>query len=312
MAINYGRKFFERVLIFRPHNVYGPDMGWEHVIPQFAHAAQGRCAAKHTVGKLPFEIQGNGSQTRSFCHVDDLVAGVHGDARQRRASRHLSCRHDRRDHDRRPRLARSPPMAGREIELIARPGAGRRHRAPLPGHRQARQARLRAAAAAGTGAAADRRLVLGQRTPRVAELINYIKSDLQEILLCFRQKLLAPPGAAEVSRSNAARSAATSRSRPCYRSATCRRSTRWSQIGAVQRQQTWFPTNLMHCPNCELVQLGLAVDPVDHLSAGISLHQRHDPDSARQFRGSLCRILENARPRQRRSGRSTSAPMTAP
>ena len=31
MAINYGRKFFDRVLIFRPHNIYGPDMGWEHV-----------------------------------------------------------------------------------------------------------------------------------------------------------------------------------------------------------------------------------------------------------------------------------------
>jgi len=28
MAINFGRKFFDRVLIFRPHNVYGPDMGW--------------------------------------------------------------------------------------------------------------------------------------------------------------------------------------------------------------------------------------------------------------------------------------------
>ena len=36
MAINFGRKFFERVLVFRPHNVYGADMGWEHVIPQFA------------------------------------------------------------------------------------------------------------------------------------------------------------------------------------------------------------------------------------------------------------------------------------
>ena len=23
------------MVIFRPHNVYGPDMGWEHVIPQF-------------------------------------------------------------------------------------------------------------------------------------------------------------------------------------------------------------------------------------------------------------------------------------
>jgi hypothetical protein len=33
-------------------------------------------------------------------------------------------------------------------------------------------------------------------------------------------------------------------------------------IGEVQRQQPWFPTNLLHCPRCELVQLGLAVDPV--------------------------------------------------
>ena len=33
-------------------------------------------------------------------------------------------------------------------------------------------------------------------------------------------------------------------------------------IGEVQRQQPWFPTNLLHCSACELVQLGLAVDPV--------------------------------------------------
>ena len=34
LAINYGRKDFERVVTVRPHNVFGPDMGWEHVIPQ--------------------------------------------------------------------------------------------------------------------------------------------------------------------------------------------------------------------------------------------------------------------------------------
>ncbi len=45
MAINYGRKYFERVLIFRPHNVYGPDMGFEHVIPQFAVRLKRACAA---------------------------------------------------------------------------------------------------------------------------------------------------------------------------------------------------------------------------------------------------------------------------
>src|SRR5262245_36601686 len=32
-------------------------------------------------------------------------------------------------------------------------------------------------------------------------------------------------------------------------------------IGEVPRQQPWFPTNLLHCPECDLVQLGLAVDP---------------------------------------------------
>jgi SAM-dependent methyltransferase len=33
-------------------------------------------------------------------------------------------------------------------------------------------------------------------------------------------------------------------------------------VGEVARQQPWFPTDLMHCAECELVQLGLAVDPV--------------------------------------------------
>ena len=75
MAINYGRKFFERVLIFRPHNVYGPDMGWEHVVPQFALRMQ-KLADAQPEGTLRFDIQGSGEETRSFCYVDDLVAGV--------------------------------------------------------------------------------------------------------------------------------------------------------------------------------------------------------------------------------------------
>src|SRR5712672_813437 len=32
-------------------------------------------------------------------------------------------------------------------------------------------------------------------------------------------------------------------------------------IGETRRQQPWFPTDLLLCPKCELVQLGLAVDP---------------------------------------------------
>ena len=75
MVINHGRKHFERALIFRPHNVYGPDMGFEHVIPQFAVRLK-RTIGSHASGVVPFPIQGSGEETRSFCHVDDLVQGV--------------------------------------------------------------------------------------------------------------------------------------------------------------------------------------------------------------------------------------------
>jgi nucleoside-diphosphate-sugar epimerase len=75
MAINFGRKYFERVLIFRPHNVYGPDMGFEHVVPQFALRLQ-KLSQAQSDGTLRFDIQGTGAETRSFCYIDDLVAGV--------------------------------------------------------------------------------------------------------------------------------------------------------------------------------------------------------------------------------------------
>jgi nucleoside-diphosphate-sugar epimerase len=75
MVINHGRKHFERVLIFRPHNVYGPDMGFDHVIPQFAVRMK-RAMDAHAGGAVAFPIQGSGEETRSFCHVDDLVQGV--------------------------------------------------------------------------------------------------------------------------------------------------------------------------------------------------------------------------------------------
>lgn len=75
MAINYGRKLFDRVLIFRPHNVYGPDMGFEHVIPQFVLRMK-KAADLHRDRMIRFPIQGNGTETRSFCHVSDLVQGV--------------------------------------------------------------------------------------------------------------------------------------------------------------------------------------------------------------------------------------------
>jgi nucleoside-diphosphate-sugar epimerase len=75
MAVNYGRSGFERVVIFRPHNVYGPDMGSEHVIPQFALRAA--AATQGRKGRtIDFAIQGDGLQTRAFVHVEDFTDGL--------------------------------------------------------------------------------------------------------------------------------------------------------------------------------------------------------------------------------------------
>jgi nucleoside-diphosphate-sugar epimerase len=71
MAINYGRRHFKRVTIVRPHNVYGADMGSEHVIPQFV--ARLKAALSRPGDPIPFPIQGTGRQTRSFIFVDDFI-----------------------------------------------------------------------------------------------------------------------------------------------------------------------------------------------------------------------------------------------
>jgi len=74
LAINYGRAYFERVLIFRPHNVYGPDMGWEHVIPQFV--LRMKELSHQSTNPIQFPIQGTGQETRSFVFIDDFIAGL--------------------------------------------------------------------------------------------------------------------------------------------------------------------------------------------------------------------------------------------
>jgi nucleoside-diphosphate-sugar epimerase len=71
---NTNRDLLKQSIIIRPHNVYAPDMGWEHVIPQLVLRAREQIM-KHPTGPVPFEIQGNGMQTRSFVHVDDFIDG---------------------------------------------------------------------------------------------------------------------------------------------------------------------------------------------------------------------------------------------
>jgi len=74
LTINCGRNKLRRAVIFRPHNVYGKDMGWEHVIPQFALRMHALC--KQSQGPVAFPIQGSGEETRSFLFIDDMIAGL--------------------------------------------------------------------------------------------------------------------------------------------------------------------------------------------------------------------------------------------
>jgi len=72
MSLNFGRKYFDHVTIFRPHNIYGPDMGNAHVIPQLIEKIRPRLSEN----PICLQIQGNGQETRSFCYIDDAVQGI--------------------------------------------------------------------------------------------------------------------------------------------------------------------------------------------------------------------------------------------
>ena len=69
MGIHYGKKYFKKLVIFRPHNVYGPGEGDEHVIPDFISKFK---LLKKKKKKL--EIQGSGNEIRSFIYIEDFLS----------------------------------------------------------------------------------------------------------------------------------------------------------------------------------------------------------------------------------------------
>jgi len=64
LTINYCRTNDVPFSIVRYHNIYGPRMGYEHVIPEFCKRIFDR--------ENPFSIYG-GEETRAFCYVTDAV-----------------------------------------------------------------------------------------------------------------------------------------------------------------------------------------------------------------------------------------------
>jgi nucleoside-diphosphate-sugar epimerase len=75
LALNYGLRSLARVVVFRPHNVFGPDMGGEHVLPQLITRLRASAEAQPE-GPLELPIQGDGSETRAFLYIEDFIRGL--------------------------------------------------------------------------------------------------------------------------------------------------------------------------------------------------------------------------------------------
>lgn len=70
VAVNAFPKYFNKLTIFRPHNVYGPNMGNDHVIPELINKI------KNLKNKKELTIQGTGNETRSFIYIDDFIRSL--------------------------------------------------------------------------------------------------------------------------------------------------------------------------------------------------------------------------------------------
>lgn len=84
MTLHIGGHRGLETVIFRPHNVYGPDMGFEHVIPEIVERIV-EVSDGLTIKAITLPIQGDGSETRAFCYIDDgargaAIAGLQGDS----------------------------------------------------------------------------------------------------------------------------------------------------------------------------------------------------------------------------------------
>jgi UDP-glucose 4-epimerase len=65
--LNYGRMLGFQVTIIRYHNVFGPRMGFNHVIPHLV--------IRFRNNEDPYKIYGH-DQTRDFCYITDAVEGT--------------------------------------------------------------------------------------------------------------------------------------------------------------------------------------------------------------------------------------------
>ena len=74
MTFHYLDKNVKKIII-RPHNIYGPKMGYDHVITELINKIIKK-SNNLRIKEINLEIQGSGEESRSFCYIDDAISGI--------------------------------------------------------------------------------------------------------------------------------------------------------------------------------------------------------------------------------------------
>jgi UDP-glucose 4-epimerase len=124
VAVNFARQGGFEFTIVRYHNVYGPAMGWAHVIPQFIRRLE---------LDEEFTVQGDGKQTRAFCYVDDAARASLAAAMQPAGANEIfNIGNPREEHTINELIKALAQISGRPISpvYLPFPGEGTRRRVP--------------------------------------------------------------------------------------------------------------------------------------------------------------------------------------
>lgn len=77
LALEYQRDFRLETRIVRFHNIFGPQGTWDGGREKAPAALCRKVAIAKLNGLSEIEIWGDGEQTRSFCYIDDCLAGIY-------------------------------------------------------------------------------------------------------------------------------------------------------------------------------------------------------------------------------------------
>ncbi|MPZ19216.1 MAG: NAD-dependent epimerase/dehydratase family protein [Luteitalea sp.] len=75
---HYAEEFEMETRVVRFHNIFGPLGTWDGGREKAPAAMCRKVAVAKLSGRHEIEIWGDGEQTRSFCYIDDCVAGIRG------------------------------------------------------------------------------------------------------------------------------------------------------------------------------------------------------------------------------------------